>query len=650
MTNSYEQYLQALYKAVLTDYLRHYPTDRLEVERDLSRLASLVANRGVKVYTIDLPALGKHFDKCLSGGRLIRSGLPLSRPYSSKSIIPRLFREIYFRVFDDDGLLLPDVDIQAVKYLRQLFYIAKKFKAACDSSSVFKAVEEFFNIEKEMRHATLQWDADELGWDLHDSVSICDTAMVDHLRFPDLFGTTEPAFPSPQCLDHVQRTFDVVAAQFGVFDPEQWRFKHGPGAVADQRRYLNKFQFPHWPAKLEKVFPMSQFAFANEGFWADSVRDDDRYVGLSAHEPPSKLIAVPKTMKGPRLICSEPVSHQWCQQALKDFLVSRTSKSVLQSCLSFDNQKNSGEAALQASLTDSHATIDLSSASDRLSCWLVERAFRRSPSLLDALHSARTRWVVNNIDKFLPRFHKLRKFTTQGSAVTFPIQSVIYSSIAIGVTAYCRKLPVTIKNLRQIAKEVRIFGDDIIVPKDVGLHVVECLTYLGFKVNPDKTFLEGNFKESCGVDAFMGHDVTPGYVTCTPSRSRPESLISSVEVCRNFFFKNLRSTSTLIESTILKVAPYLELPSVPKDSGLLGWPTEGYTILPRVSRFDRVLQRTVYRVHVPFGTRKQVSHQGSTSLLQYFTEKPSPFTKWRAGVGLRPETYLRRRWEPLYNA
>jgi hypothetical protein len=648
MSNSYVWFLQVLVETVLRDYLELYPTDRIEVERDMSRLALMATNRGPKVYTIDLPALGKHFDKCLSEGRLTASGLPLSRPATNRSKIPRLFREIYSRVFGSDGLLVSDVDIQAVRVLRQLFYAAKKFRATCEPLATYKAVEEFFNIEKEMRHASHSWDSDDLG-DINDgTVSVCDNTVVDNLRQPDLFGPLDTDLPPP-CLDSVQRTMDLVAAEIGGFNPSEWRYKHGPGAVADQRRYLNKFRFPTWPAKLDAVFPMDEFAFANSSFWVDMLQSNDGYMGLSPHEPPSRLIAVPKTMKGPRLICSEPTSHQWCQQALKDFLVSRVQKSILRHCLSFDSQVKSGRAALQASLTDSHATIDLSSASDRLSCWLVERAFRRTPSLLRAFHAARTRWIVNNIDKHLPRFHKLRKFAAQGSAVTFPVQSIIYSSIAIGVLAFCRGLPINISSLNRLAREVRIFGDDIIVPKDVGIQVTECLTYLGFKVNPDKTFLKGNFKESCGVDAFQGHDVTPAYVMRIPFRDRPESLISSIEVCRNFFFKEFKHVSNLIESTVRKAAPFLELPSVPKDSGILGWPSpDGLTILPTVSRFDRNLQVRLYRVHVPYGTRKLVDHQGSTSLLQYYTEKPSPFTKWKAGVGLRSETHLRRRWEPLY--
>jgi len=193
----------------------------------------------------------------------------------------------------------------------------------------------------------------------------------------------------------------------------------------------------------------------------------------SIHEPPSRLLAVPKTAKGPRLIASEPTAHQWCQQLVKRFLEERLIGLFDTNFISFTNQGLSQELVSKASLDRSLATVDLSSASDRLTCWVVERAFRSNPSLLRAFHATRTRWTVDRVNKSdPPNYFVTKKFVSQGTAVTFPVQSIIFLIIALTACGFEARHPEDFfcnkriyNSLARFRHKVRFYGDDIIIPK-----------------------------------------------------------------------------------------------------------------------------------------------------------------------------------------
>jgi hypothetical protein len=60
--------------------------------------------------------------------------------------------------------------------------------------------------------------------------------------------------------------------------------------------------------------------------------------------------------------------------------------------------------------------------------------------------------------------------------------------------------------------DFRVYGDDIIVRQSDALVVLELLKFIGFKSNPEKTYLVGRFRESCGTDWYCGQDVRPAYL------------------------------------------------------------------------------------------------------------------------------------------
>lgn len=667
MSNSYVKVLEGLYSAILADYQSSFPADHKDVERDLSRLLSLAETRGLTFFTLDLPEVGKIFDLSLSTGLL--PGIPFAG-FAKRlpgSNVPRFLSALWLRVFLPSGVLLEQPDITAIFFLRQLFYAAKKLRITCDESRTSKAVSDFLRIELGMRSPSLFWDEDHLelshAGDLHfaDCLREAGSSIVYSCEGRDSSsaeGRTRELFqfeynserPSAALLDTIQRTADIVSSSYGWFDPSEWRVKHGPGAVSDLKGGNSKYSFPTWPEKLETMFPLSEFAFANLGIWAQAVSEDSIAIhGFSRHEPPAKLIAVPKTQKSPRLIASEPTAHQWAQQSLNEFLRSMTDKSPIRSSVNFRSQLANKELALKASATGTHATIDLSSASDRLSLWVVERMFRRNYRLLEALHSCRTRWLVNEIDKELPKFIKLKKLAAQGAAFTFPTQTILYATVCIGTMIHSLGLPVTVENISRMAREVRVFGDDMIVPIDVLGEVTSCLTALGFEVNRSKTYGTGRFRESCGCDAYDGVDVTPAYYLQTYDKSRPTSVSSLVEASNNFFRKGLWATADYIVSTLPQWVQK-NLAVVPSESGAFGLVSFcGLDLSHLKVRFNRELHREECRcIQVESYMRRRPAHW-EANLLQYFTEAPNPddFVKWVSGVDSLPRTRVSARWVPV---
>jgi hypothetical protein len=651
---SYVFYLQGLYTAILSSVAEYYPSLRIDCERDVSRLLSLVETRGLPFLMVDLATAGKHFDRCLSTERLTSFGVAGFRPYRRGVAVPRLFKGLLLRVFDEYGALRAVPDVAAIRYLRQLFYAAKKVKVPCSDSRTWEHVHEFFETDQEVRSPSLNWDDDDLRLD-----SLLDLHLGDRDNFQptpllDLIGndkSTEESssIPSYGTLDVVQRTADIVSATLGRFDPYEWRTKHGPGAVSDQRRTQFKYDFPSWPEKLSSVFPLADFGFANFSTWATAVRGGGILSNFSSNEPPSRLIAVPKTLKGPRLIASEPVSHQWCQQSIKDYLTARLGKTPISDSIHFRDQTQNQDFARRASHTQSHVTVDLSSASDRLSCWLVERIFRRLPSLVAALHASRTRWVVNTIDLKSPRFHKLRKFACMGSACTFPVQSYVFAILAHSAVLSSRKLPVTLANVRRISQEVRVFGDDMIIPADSWVVLQGLLRHLGLKVNHSKTYDTGRFRESCGLDAYDGHCVTPTYTMTYPDVSRPESIVSTVATHNNFVLQGYERVAEYTESIVRKLRRYA-IPYVPTGSGLFGWFDHGLVGNRHLeSRWNPDLHRLEYRADQVVTRSARIPVEDDSTLLQYFTEAQSPPVRPgdRLGKMSIPATSIRRRWVSL---
>lgn len=632
--------------AVLTDIQGFLGTNSLEAARDNERLLSLIKHRGLGFLTLTLPAVGKLFDRALATGCLPALDHPGFGRSGKGSVLPRFLGSVWSQVFSEDGSVLESPSIIAIASLRQLFYCFKKARLDCDPERITSVLNDFKRVDEALPEADYDW-SDPLG--VYDG--LFDVHLVDvHLRDPGNFQVVDGVEPIRNlelpagAFDVLQFVCDIVASSFGEFDPEAWAPKHGRGAVADARLGKSfKYDFPVWPSRLETIFPSSHFGFANVGVWADSVHTGD--IAYEDFEVPGRLITVPKDMKGPRLIAAEPTSNQYCQQAILAFFVRTVHSGLLRDLINFSDQEASRSWALEASRTDSHATIDLSHASDSVSCWIVERLFRRNKTVLSALMATRTSSVTFPSGEVM----NLKKFSTMGAATTFPVQSIFYACVCIAAELWADGVLdfVTIySHLKDRKWSSRVFGDDLISPKRSAKYVVQFLTDLGFKVNPDKTFLEGNFKESCGMDAYRGVDITPSYVLDLYDVARPSTLASVRECSNNLFLGGWWHTSRALELTV-PLSIRENVPVVNASSGCPGWASFcGDDFSGLKTRWNTNLQRAEYRIMDVTTSIKRCSPGGNASLLQYFLESPEPGTmiKWNSGYDERPGLMVKSRW------
>jgi hypothetical protein len=121
MQNSHESIVLGAFDSIILDAIEAFPECRQDLERDLSRLHSLVENRGFSYLTLTLPETGKHFDVSLSLGCLSDFNFPGFGKKLPESSVPRFLSALMLRVFDVSGVLCPTPDITAILFLRQLF-------------------------------------------------------------------------------------------------------------------------------------------------------------------------------------------------------------------------------------------------------------------------------------------------------------------------------------------------------------------------------------------------------------------------------------------------------------------------------------------------------------------------------------------------
>jgi hypothetical protein len=177
------------------------------------------------------------------------------------------------------------------------------------------------------------------------------------------------------------------------------------------------------------------------------------------------------------------------QLGIGDYMAARLRKHGVD----LSDQTRNQRLAQEGSLTNALATLDLSSASDTIASSLVE-------SLLpyewwDFLRAFRS-GKASTEDGIV----RLEKFSSMGNGFTFPLESLIFYSLA---EACCNP---------EDHRTISVYGDDIIVPSYAVPVLVKVLTSCGFLVNVDKSYFDGPFRESCGKDYLSGIDVRPSYL------------------------------------------------------------------------------------------------------------------------------------------
>lgn len=352
---------------------------------------------------------------------------------------------------------------------------------------------------------------------------------------------------------------------------------------------------PYWHDRLEYLFPYREYALPNWHY----AKEDQAITWLSPEdEPPVLLTAVPKTQATPRLIAIEPTVMQYIQQAIMAPLVQNIeSNSVSRSFTAFTDQRPNQALAKKGSKDGSLATLDLSEASDRVANWLVEDLFSDYPHFLEGIQACRSTRCQLPSGSVM----QIQKFASMGSALTFPIEAMVFTTVALTGILRSTNTPPTLASIKKLFGQVRVYGDDIIVPVDKAEAVIDTLETFGFKVNRSKSFWTGPFRESCGKEYFHGNDVSIVKVRERfPSSSRSaKEMVSLVsfrnQLCEAGWFDTVdeldQSISVLLRGTY---------PVVSSNSPLLGRIDSRYPV--DIDRFNKGLFRPEvkgYQLYAP---------------------------------------------------
>lgn len=585
--------LIGLSRSLLFDLRRFHPEVK-GLDRDLQTIEARVENEGVGFLTVALPAFGKAFDQSLAEGRML--DIP---GFSRHEAIPRFLSGMLKHVFDSKtGILKEDAPAEYIQSIRQVCYFFKKYLPSDDRAEVLERL-----AERDFK-------------DTEQAVGTDSSAQLD------LF----------------ERVCRFLVPSLDEF--QEANCKHGPGAVlegyAPNQKWVETYngllEFDHRLMSVGYDLPAS---LLGNPLQPSSTPERD----LSCLW--AKLVMVPKSCSALRTITVEPCLNQFVQQGLNNILRDEIRKCVvLRNSLTLNSQVPNQELALVGSLTGNWCTVDLSSASDLLSNDVVKLAFSSKPRFLSALMACRTPSVKTSNGLLA-----LKKFAGMGNACTFPVQSLIFASLAISSIVASDK-HLTLEKLKRAARCVRVFGDDIIIKTEHFSGLAAWIKSFGLKINQGKTFFKGNFRESCGVDAYKGHDVTPVYlrhdprVTSTDPRVHVSLVSTSNQLWMKCYYKTSEFLRKIVESHLGK------LPIVSKDSPALGWHTRQNAF--SFSRWNRELHRFEVRSYVPTPLRRKDVLDGYPALLKFFHSSfNEDVMKDHLSASVRKfKIRLRKRWVP----
>ena len=540
-----------------------------------------VRSEGLSFLTKTLPRLGKAFDKAIS------SNIPLNsidhgfKPLRDSNL-PRFLGEFFSRILLPNGTLLPNPNAKYVAVIRSVCFVYYKYKLPYSHDQEEQVISQFVKTEREMSTITEQLQ----------NMDALRSEPTSRRRF------AIPGKPSQK--EVVREAKCLLSDVFAFFDPTDIYPRHGPGTVATKQRLWDKYLWSNVSSRITDVYPLDAYFYASLGHFCDDL-DSVRRISDKSH--PAKVILVPKDSRGPRLISCEPVDFQWIQQGLGRAIVERVeSHPLTRGVVNFTDQTHNRDVALLASRDGRYSTLDLNEASDRVSLALVKLLY--PDHVYTYLAACRTSCTLLPNGEILD----LAKFAPMGSCLCFPILATVVWAILAAAAPDV--------NTRE---RILVYGDDVIVPTAYAENAIEQLESFGLKINRDKSCTGGLFRESCGMDAFSGVDVTPvRFRTVWSSHPDPgvySSYIAYANACwdRGYFTVYERIVEALH-------AVYGAIPDKDMQLACPSLSSVESSNRPKRKRNNKHLQKCEYYVWdiKPVKVRKEI--RGWSRLLRYFAE------------------------------
>lgn len=602
----YSEVFIALLRDVQTLHSNCFTTS--DLRKTLSRVTSRISSEGLSFLTKTLPSLGKAFDKALAEVAPLDAVKLRFKPLPN-SKLPKFLGELFRQVLSDDGTPLQNASVACVQSIRQLLFVFYKLELPNDPKLDQRIISEFERTEDEVRPTSealtnmASATRNSIGpnwWKL-------DTLRKSN-RYPLWWiGTVESARIE---LNTVLSGFDFK----DIFP------RHGPGAVSTKEQLWEKYTWTSIPSRLTDVYPADEYFYASQGHVCDSYQQINKLI--SDHEPFARVCLVPKDSRGPRLISCEPLVFQWIQQGIARSLVAHVERHPhTRESVRFTDQQPNQFGALYGSKYGSYATLDLKEASDRVSLGLVRLLFPEG--VIPYLEAARSLGTELPDGKTI----KLHKYAPMGSALCFPILALTVWSLLKGGFR-------TLGHDRNGEVPIYVYGDDVIVPTAYAEHAMTILESFGLKINRDKSCTKGFFRESCGMDAYKGHSVTPvRFRTPWSSTRRPESYYSWIAYANSCYDrKYVHCYEYIVERLVASYGaiPTQDLwPQTNKPLSASKWtgpvPALPYIpeqlVLPKIpTRTNVDEQRRQYKVWSIEPVTECKTINGWEMLLRYFTE------------------------------
>lgn len=532
------------------------------LDRDFITVKQRFENEGYGFLTIALPALDDALLQGLSTGRF---ACPTGFKTVRGGTIPVLFSGMFCEVFDPvSGILKGDtLDMCTLKGLHNLLRAFKKVQLSPENEALLhkEAVEEFYRCDESARMVVIPDRHDHLigrvSKVLLNTLNSKDVANVLYRHGP---GSVEEGYRANQ-------KWEALSSQIrsGLDDLSDFGLEVQAQHHNEYRTFLARENVQTRPDDRGQL-PLRR-GDVTAGLRSEKLQSVPLFSEASRRN--AKLITVAKNSSSRRTITMEPMFGQFIQQGLRSLLIESIDEcKILRNSIALTRQDKNQVLALEGSLLDNWATIDLKSASDLLSIKLVESVFRHHGLFLDHMMDCRSTHVYSDLTEAKP----MSKFAGMGNALTFPVQSVCFATVLLAAILDAQGKSPSYWNVMHASRHIRVYGDDIIVSTEYAHQCVAWLQEVGLKINLKKSFLVGNYKESCGVEGFRGVDITPIYIRHRPDSSLtdPNVIAGLVSTSNQLWMEGLYEASTCLSNEVEERLGY-SLPLVSKVSGSLGW-------------------------------------------------------------------------------
>lgn len=507
----------------------------LDYQRDISILSQRIKSGGLRFIAHELPILFDNVLCYLEGEEYSFDGqqLVVGEDY------PVLFKGIFEYIFNDDSRSI-EYRPKALQCLYQVCVVFSKIEGPYSKSVLVNGMKKF--IANDVSLGSKSW-ANLPAPPILDGYTYNDVLDDARIFISELFANFDPAavlLPQP----------GSGATNTKTSPGERFR----PGVVYTQIHDVIDYD-------------MLYTSVYQNIFGSKSITE-----GLPIVEyPTSRYKDIPKKFEKPRGICLEESETQFAQQGLRRPLYEYIEKNQavspeVRGRINFSDQSVNRALALTSSLTREYATLDMRNASNNVGREQVLCMFLKSP-LFDVLEALSTKFLK------LPDYASVRTmesnmFAPMGSGICFFIMSVFHFALMRSILRHSK-----VPSDRDAAYDLYVYGDDLIVPSSCVYTLYTCMPAFGCEFNETKSFVHSQFRESCGIHAYAGYDITPTFVknVITKHTGSTDStvLLSLIAKEHSLRISGFVTAATYIRVRVTEI--WGKLPWVSYNSPILGW-------------------------------------------------------------------------------